>query len=195
MGAKGSCQRLWVRAVGRVHGGLASVNPGHRQAAPDSLWLSATFSLAKGLCFLWSKFQRCQCGHLIRQRALFTRTFQEQPGLYWTMWSVRLCSPTAGTTFPRTLFSVLPGLCGGQLKWFCTTPTTDTMEPSNSIPEHAPRKTENRDSDICMPILSHIIHSIQMVETTHMSIEWIHKMWSIHRIKWHQPRKWNTDKD
>lgn len=87
-------------------------------------------------------------------RALFTRTFQEQPGVYWTMWSVRPCSPTAGTTFPRTLFSVLPGWCGGQLKWFLTTPTIVTMGPSNSIPGHAPRRTENRDLDTCMPILS-----------------------------------------
>lgn len=85
-------------------------------------------------------------------RALFTISFQKQPGVYWTMWSVRPCSPTAGTTFPSTQFSVLPGWCGGQLKWFLTTPAILTMGPSNSIPGHAPRRTENRDLDICMPI-------------------------------------------
>lgn len=104
-------------------------------------------------------------------RALFTRIFQELPGECWTVWSVRPCSPTAGTTFPRIPFSVTPGWCGGQLKWFLTTPSIVTMGHRNSIPGHVPPgglKTRTR-IPVCQSC-HRIIHSSQMVETTHMSI-------------------------
>lgn len=127
------------------------------RASMAPLWCLTVCGILTGQrsSILCSKPQKHQCGHLIT--LLTTKTFQELRGdkcirgvLDCVIREALLT--TAGTMFPRTPFSVLPGWCEPQLKWFLKTLTTVTTEPSNSTPGHARRRTEDRDPGTCTPV-------------------------------------------